>query len=36
VKCRGFARDGWWSVPVRAVLPEAFFVAVYGRIDDAK
>ena len=25
VKCRSFARPGWWSVPVRAELPETFF-----------
>jgi tetraacyldisaccharide 4'-kinase len=36
VKCRDFARDGWWSVPVRAVLPETFFDALLRRIDDAK
>jgi len=35
VKCRSFAREGWWSVPVRAVLPEAFFDAVCQRIDRA-
>ena len=35
VKCHAFARDHWWSVPVRAVLPEAFFDALLGCIDDA-
>lgn len=33
VKCRPFAREGWWSVPVHAVLPETFFDAVCQRID---
>ncbi|MDO1527414.1 tetraacyldisaccharide 4'-kinase [Fulvimonas sp. R45] len=32
VKCRAFARDGWWSVPVRAVLPDDFFDAVCQRL----
>jgi len=36
VKCHAFARDDWWSVPVRAVLPETFFDALLGRIGDAK
>lgn len=33
VKCRPFAQEAWWSVPVRAVLPETFFDAVCQRID---
>jgi tetraacyldisaccharide 4'-kinase len=32
VKCRHFAQANWWRVPVRAVLPEAFFDAVAARI----
>lgn len=28
VKCRSFARDNWWRVPVSAVLPESFYDAV--------
>lgn len=32
VKCRAFAKDGWWSVPVAAELPEHFFDAVAERI----
>jgi tetraacyldisaccharide 4'-kinase len=32
VKCRGFVQPHWWSVPVRAVLPDSFFDAVYERI----
>lgn len=28
VKCRGFARANWWSVPVSAELPDAFFAAI--------
>jgi tetraacyldisaccharide 4'-kinase len=36
VKCRGFARPGWWSVPVRAELPEAFYGALCARLDARK
>lgn len=25
VKCRSFARDNWWRVPVQAVLPDSFY-----------
>ncbi|NII10912.1 tetraacyldisaccharide 4'-kinase [Oleiagrimonas sp. C23AA] len=25
IKCQAFAQDHWWSVPVRAVLPEDFY-----------
>jgi len=32
VKCRAFARDGWWSVPVNAELPSTFFDAVAARL----
>jgi tetraacyldisaccharide 4'-kinase len=28
VKCRSFAKPGWWRVPVRAHLPEAFHMAL--------
>lgn len=33
VKCRAFAFDGWWSVPVRAVLPDGFFDAMCEHLD---
>ncbi len=32
VKCRSFAQAHWWSVPVRACLPESFFDAVASQI----
>jgi tetraacyldisaccharide 4'-kinase len=32
VKCRSFAKDEWWSVPVAAELPQAFFDAVAQRV----
>lgn len=32
VKCRSFAQANWWVVPVRAVLPQAFFDALDGRL----
>ena len=32
VKCRAFARANWWSVPVTAELPAAFFDAVAARL----
>jgi len=36
VKCRRLARPGdWWSVPVRAVLPDAFFDALERRLGGA-
>lgn len=35
VKCRRFARPGWWRVPVRAVLDPAFFDAMCARLDSA-
>jgi len=35
VKCRPFASPRHWQVPVRAVLPEAFFDAVADRIRPA-
>lgn len=31
VKCRAFAKPGWWGVPVTAQLPESFFDAVVAR-----
>ncbi len=34
VKCRAFARPDWWSVPVTAELPDAFFDAVAAKIAD--
>ena len=33
VKCRDFARPDWWRVPVRAVLPAAFYEALAERLD---
>jgi tetraacyldisaccharide 4'-kinase len=35
IKCHGFAQPHWWSVPVRAVLPDSFYDAVYERIGGA-
>lgn len=35
IKCRRFARPGWWRVPVRAVLDPAFFDVLCARIDAA-
>lgn len=32
VKCRAFARANWWRVPVRAVLPEAFYDGIAERV----
>lgn len=32
VKCRAFARDHWWSVPVDALLPKAFLQEVEARL----
>jgi tetraacyldisaccharide 4'-kinase len=32
VKCRAFARDHWWCLPVRAQLPEAFFEALVAKL----
>ncbi|WP_199099220.1 tetraacyldisaccharide 4'-kinase [Dyella sp. ASV21] len=32
VKCQGFAQENWWSVPVRAVLPPAFFDDLEARL----
>jgi tetraacyldisaccharide 4'-kinase len=36
VKCLPFARANWWRVPVRAVLPEAFWDAVAARVRAAR
>lgn len=33
IKCRRFARPGWWRVPVRAVLDEHFIDALAARLD---
>lgn len=35
VKCRLFAQPHWWAVPVRAVLPQAFFDELEGRLHRA-
>lgn len=35
VKCRPFAQAHWWVVPVRAVLPQAFFDELDGRLRQA-
>lgn len=32
VKCRAFAQAHWWSVPVRAALPNAFFDELENRL----
>jgi tetraacyldisaccharide 4'-kinase len=32
VKCSGFARAQWWSVPVAAVLPASFFDGIADRL----
>ena len=32
VKCRAFARHDWWSVPVKAELPETFYDALGARL----
>lgn len=32
IKCRPFARSGWWRVPVQAELPGAFFDALVRRL----
>lgn len=32
VKCRAFAQADWWSVPVKAELPAAFFDALQARL----
>lgn len=32
VKCRAFAQAHWWTVPVRAVLPPAFFDDLVARL----
>lgn len=32
VKCRAFAKQNWWSVPVTAQLPESFLDAVAARL----
>ncbi|GFZ98718.1 tetraacyldisaccharide 4'-kinase [Dyella caseinilytica] len=34
VKCRAFAHADWWSVPVRAELPAAFYDALCARLQD--
>jgi len=36
VKCRALAQPHWWSVPVRAMLPSAFFDDVEARVQRAK
>lgn len=33
VKCRRFARQHWWRVPVRAQLPVAFYDALAARLE---
>jgi len=35
IKCRGFARAGWYRVPVSADLPESFFRQVLERLRPA-
>ena len=36
VKCRAFAQPHWWTVPVRALLPPAFFDALEARLPRAQ
>ncbi|MEI7038180.1 tetraacyldisaccharide 4'-kinase [Fulvimonas yonginensis] len=36
IKCRRFARPGWWRVPVHAELPKEFYDALAGRIAAAR
>jgi tetraacyldisaccharide 4'-kinase len=36
IKCRRFARPGWWRVPVHAELPAEFFDALAGRVRAAR
>ncbi len=36
VKCRDFARENWWRVPVRAVLPASFYDAVAAKVAQGK
>jgi tetraacyldisaccharide 4'-kinase len=36
VKCTAFAHANWWSVPVRAQLPESFFDVVAERVRKAQ
>lgn len=35
VKCRAFAQSHWWSVPVRAQLPMAFYDALCAKLEAA-
>ena len=32
IKCAAFVQENWWSVPVRAELPESFFDAVVEKL----
>ncbi|HEX5354503.1 MAG TPA: tetraacyldisaccharide 4'-kinase [Rhodanobacteraceae bacterium] len=32
IKCRAFARENWWAIPVKAELPSAWFDAVAARL----
>ncbi|RDS86538.1 tetraacyldisaccharide 4'-kinase [Dyella psychrodurans] len=36
VKCGAFSGQSWWSVPVKAELPEAFYEALCSRLDACK
>jgi tetraacyldisaccharide 4'-kinase len=36
VKCRSFARADWWSVPVSAELPDAFYDELVARLGQKK
>lgn len=36
VKCRRFAQPHWWSLPVRAVLPEPFYDDLEARVRRAR
>ncbi len=36
IKCAGFAQPHWWRVPVRAELPDAFYVDLFARLPSAR
>jgi tetraacyldisaccharide 4'-kinase len=36
MKCRAFAQPDWWSVPVKAELPAAFYDALFARLGARK
>ncbi|WJG10905.1 tetraacyldisaccharide 4'-kinase [Aliiglaciecola sp. LCG003] len=36
VKCREFAKEDWWFLPIRAKLPEDFLTALLTKLDSIK